>query len=214
LSSKSKFADSPSIFHNKEKTMPEPTESRPGVIGDIVDNFSAVLRLLLPGVLVLGTAFAAHPKWFENVNLYSWTHLAVAAVFAVVAGNILFVFNRYGVLQIIDFILYILKVPGPTKKSSMNYHADLARYVRRSLIAPDIPRSARQHISFRVGGVMLMYTFSELTLAFSISNESGSFFSRHICAAQISGCLIFLVGFWQNIITRRIDNEMTVGDRG
>jgi hypothetical protein len=188
--------------------MTDPNEARTGVVTDVVENFSAVLRLLLPGVLLLGAAYAAHPSWFPSGYLKSWQDLTVCAILAVVAGNTLFVLNRYGLHQFIDFLAYALGIPGPARTSAMRYHADLAKHVQRSLTALDIPRFARQHISFRAGGVLLFYSLAEVALFFSFCPETGSFFDRNFLAMRLCGLILFVAGVWQHLITRRIDAEV------
>ncbi|MGA7991411.1 MAG: hypothetical protein WCC53_08275 [Thermoanaerobaculia bacterium] len=112
--------------------MTDQDTAQPGVVAEVVDNFGAVLRLLLPGVLVLGTAFAAHPSWFPTAFLKSWQDITVGAVLALVVGNTLFVVNRYGIHQFIDFLAYSFKFVGPARTSGMHYHAELARHVQQS----------------------------------------------------------------------------------
>jgi hypothetical protein len=90
----------------------------------------------------------------------------------------------------------------------MRYHADLAKHVQRSLTALDIPRFARQHISFRAGGVLLFYSLAEVALFFSFCPETGSFFDRNFLAMRLCGLILFVAGVWQHLITRRIDAEV------
>src|SRR6266550_8737091 len=136
-----------------------------GLVEEIGKNLGAFFRHLLPGVFILGAAYLAHPLWFQRFNTYSWEHIVLVAIIALAAGNIWFSINRYGVHQLIDYLLYLLDCEGPTKSALWRYGHDLGHYVTKALKA-DMPAIVRQHIAFRASSVLLLYTVAEASLLF------------------------------------------------
>lgn len=83
---------------------PDQTQSPKGLVGDVVANLEALFRHILPGGLIIGAAYAAHPSWFRSADLHSWQGLLVATVVAITVGNAWFVINRFSVHQIVDYL--------------------------------------------------------------------------------------------------------------
>jgi hypothetical protein len=191
------------------ETAPMPADhqdGQSGIIGDVNRSLFAVFRHLLPGVYIVGAAFAAHPSWFASVEPKAWEHIAIAATVALAAGNIWFSVNRYGVHQFIDYLLYLANSPGPVPSSrKRRYLHDLGEYVALSMNAPGLPPLARQHVAFRASAVLLLYTVAEVGLLFAGWHEPGTVFSAYQKPILGASLLVFVVGLWQNVITRRID---------
>lgn len=176
-----------------------------GILGDVSRNLGAFFRHLLPGVFIIGAAYVGHPAWFNGIDTKSWQHIALGATIALASGNIWFALNRYGIHQVIDYLVYLSRSQGPARESNSRYVDDLGLYVSRSLYAANVPESARQHIAFRASSVLLIYTIAEVGFLFAIWHENGTFFQQYSDAVIVCSVAIFLVGVWQNIITRRID---------
>src|SRR5260370_32067837 len=96
-------------------------DSAPGWVESISNNLGAIFRHILPGIVIMGTAYVAHPAWFPPpwstwiVDLGSWQHLLVSSVVGLVVGNTWFAINRYVVHQLADYVLYVFKCKGPAR---------------------------------------------------------------------------------------------------
>jgi hypothetical protein len=155
----------------------------------------------------LFAANAAYPSWFEGVDPVSWEKVAILAAVAFAVGNIWFAFNRYGVHQFIDYLLYLLKSPSPSPSTDQfRYLDDLGRYVAESLYRADTPRRASSHVALRASAIFLLYTVAEAGVLFTVYHEPNTVFSRHPLLIIAASAGLFVVAFWQNIITRRIDH--------
>ena len=186
--------------------MSDPDRPEGGVLGDVSRNLGSFFRHLLPGVLIVGATAVAYPSWFENVDTKSWEHIAVMAVVALAAGNIWFALIRYGVHQVIDYLIYLAKSQAPAPTSTrLGYLDDLGRYVARSASDSDISSRAREHVRFRASSVLLLYTVAEVGLIFACWHAPCSLFAEHPIKIAIASLLVFAFGVCQNIITRRID---------
>jgi hypothetical protein len=195
--------------------MADPERRESGVLGDVSRNLGAFFRHLLPGVFIVGAAYIAHPSWFVGVDTKSWEHIAIAGVVALASGNIWFSVNRYGIHQVIDYLVYLAKSGGPAPTSSrLQYLDDLGTYVAKSLSASGISERARQHVAFRASSVLLLYTIAEVGILFTVWHEPATFFARHPIAVTVASVLTFNVGVWQNIITRRIDYHVVRSHEG
>jgi hypothetical protein len=172
---------------------------------EIGENIGRIVRYILPGVVILSGAWAAHPSWFAEVRLDEPWHLITLAVIAIVAGNTWYAFHRYGFHQIIDFVFYALRREGPVpSKKITGFPDDLPRYVVRSFGKSD---ALRQHVALRASSMHLMYIASEVSILFNINAESGSLFERHGRFMLIAGIIGLILTLWQNLITRRIDYQ-------
>jgi hypothetical protein len=138
---------------------PEPQNNS---VQSVLNNLGAVFRHLVPGVLIMGAVYVARRAWFPAGTFDSWQHLTVVGVIALAVGNIWFVLNRYAFHQLVDWILYLCRVPGPPR-SGGGYRRGLGTYVTNSLYWP-IPDRARQHVTFRASAVLLMYTVGLFTV--------------------------------------------------
>jgi hypothetical protein len=155
---------------------------------------------------VVGGARLAYPEAFCAVHLKSWQHLIVLGVVTVTVGNALFALNRYGLHQLVEYILYLLKVEGPIPKAGRFHHTnDLAEHVVTSFQTGDFPKGIRQHIAFRISTVLLLLTLGEIALAFSWCHSKCSILNTHEVALQILGVAALVAYAGQLWLTRRID---------
>ena len=191
--------------------MSQGTDNIGGTLRDIGENLGSIFRFLLPGVLIIGATYVAYPTKISWPKLTGPWELVAVGVVALAVGNTWFVFNRYGVHQSIDWLLYRLGSDGPSKQNAMlagsnNYIDALGRYIRDSSLISDKMKALKHHVSFRASSVLLMYTVGELAIVFSFMNEgSGNFFYDNAWLIRIFGLMAFIVGIWQHVITRRID---------
>jgi hypothetical protein len=191
--------------------MSQDSDNIGGTLRDIGENLGSIFRFLLPGVLIIGATYSAYPTKISWPKLSDPWEILVLGIVALAAGNTWFVFNRYGVHQIVDWLLYRLGSDGPAKQNAMlagsrNYIDVLGRFVRDSSLILDEMKALRHHVGFRASSVLLMYIVGELAIVFSFLNEGpGNFLYENAWPIRIVGLLALSVGFWQNVITRRID---------
>lgn len=177
-----------------------------GLLNEIIQHLGEIFRHMLPGVLVVAGTRLAYPDWFNSVDLKSWQHLFVLGVITTALGNTWFAFNRYGLHQLIDYFLYLIKSNGPARSNTkFAYLDDLGRYTYKSLHTQDASSRARQHVAFRASTVLLALTVGELLVAFGHYHANNSPFLGHQCKMIAGGALALAVGIWQMVITRRID---------
>jgi hypothetical protein len=177
-----------------------------GLLTEITQHLGGIFRHMLPGILVIAGARLAYPDWFHGVDLMSWQHLFVLGAISIAVGNTWFALNRYGVHQLVDYVLYMFKSNGPARgNTKFAYLDDLGRYTYKSLHTPDTSMRARQHVAFRASTVLLALTVGEVLLAFSLFHASNSPFAGHERKMLMGGVLALAVGVWQMAITRRID---------
>jgi hypothetical protein len=182
-------------------------ESKPeGLLTEITQHLGGIFRHMLPGILVVAGARLAYPDWFHDVDLKSWQQMFVLAAISVAVGNTWFALNRYGLHQLVDYALYLIKSKGAARGvTRFAYLDDLGRYTYRSLHTPDADARARQHVAFRASTVLLALTVGEGQLGFDVFHASNSLFGGHRVGMIVGGVLALAVGIWQMVITRRID---------
>ncbi len=191
--------------------MSQGTDNISGILRDVGENLGSIFRFLLPGVLIIGATYTAYPTRISWPKLTGPWELLGVGIVALAVGNTWFVFNRYGIHQSIDWFLYRLGSDGPAKQNAMltgshNYIDALGRFVRDSSLISDEMKALRHHVGFRASSVLLMYTVGELAIVFSLLNEGpGNFLYDNAWPIRIGGLIALSVGFWQNVITRRID---------
>ncbi|HCC78672.1 MAG: hypothetical protein A2X25_10165 [Chloroflexi bacterium GWB2_49_20] len=187
-------------------------DSISGLLRDVGENLGSIFRYFFPGVLIVGAAYLAYPSidiWKEIKLDNPWHFLALGIV-TVVIGNTWFVFNRFGIHQLIDYILYLFNFDGPARNNPIldtrSYVKSLGRFIVESNMISNEMKSVRKHVGFRASSILLMYTFGELAVLFSIKNAgAGTFFFEHTCFTIFIGVIAIMIGIWQNIITRSID---------
>jgi hypothetical protein len=177
-----------------------------GLISDISEHLGAIFRHMLPGVLVVGGATLAYPQLRECVDVSSWQRVLLLTIITITVGNAWFALNRYGIHQAVDYFLYLIRSDGPARgKESGNYLTDLGKFTADSLHTPYTSKRARQHIGFRASTVLLLLTLGELALLFTQFHAEKSPLKDHLCALYSVGLFSLVCGFWQMVITRRID---------
>ena len=186
--------------------VPQDGKSDAGVVQSITNNLGVFFRHLFPGIVIVGSAYVAHGPWFCAFDYRSWAHLSIVAIIALASGNVWYAINRYGVHQLVDYLMYLAGIKGPSPvRSRFHYCDDLGKYVADSLCVSEIPERARQHVAFRAGSVLFLYTIAEIGILFSLWHEPRTFFAEHRCLVISGSLTIFLVGVWQDCITRHID---------
>lgn len=178
-----------------------------GVLVDITRHLAGIFRHMLPGVLLVSGAAVAYPDWFANLDLKSWSHLALLTVISVAAGNTWFAFNRYGFHQFVDYILWCFGSKSPAKTSeSVSYIDDIGLYAQKSLHTPESSARAREHVAFRASTVLLILTVGEICCVFSFFHAKNSIFEGRGILLFFLGAFALLIGGYQMAITRRIDH--------
>jgi hypothetical protein len=74
------------------------------LVKQIKQELESIFRHMLPGIAILIAASLAHPHWLDSYDFGNVWHLAVLAAIAVAAGNIWYVFHRFSVHQLIDYL--------------------------------------------------------------------------------------------------------------
>src|ERR1035438_1614113 len=128
------------------------------VIKQIGDEVGRIFRHMLPGILVVGAAKAAHPSWFEGLHLDEPWQLAVLAAIAVLAGNTWYVLHRFIVHQLIDLIFC------PKRKSYANW---LAQHVDKSLRFPNYAADLSEFVRTRSAQVIYLFIVAEVGFVFT-----------------------------------------------
>jgi hypothetical protein len=188
--------------------MPNNQSESGGWLTEITEHLSGIFRHMLPGILVVAGARLAYPDWFCDVDLASWQHLLVLGAISVAVGNTWFALNRYGLHQAVDYFLYLIKSNGPARRNTLfafTYLDDLGQYTHKSLHTLDTSERAMEHVKFRASTVLLALTVGELLCFFKFYHAPNSPFEGHPRRMLIGGAVALAVGFWQMVITRRID---------
>ena len=101
---------------------------------EIAHHLGEIFRHMLPGILMVAGARIAYPDWFDWVDLKSWQHLFVLGAISIAVGNTWFSLNRYGLHQLVDYFLYLIKSDGPARgDTNFTYLDDLGQYTYKSL---------------------------------------------------------------------------------
>lgn len=186
------------------------TQNTATVMRGIIEELGSIFRHVLPGTLVVGGAYLAYPEWFVKFNVGSWQHLGVLGVITLVLGNLLYTMNRYVVHQVIDLLLWLLRLPGPARHSkSKSYVDDVGRYVPLAFRAAGRPGPLGRHVQFRSAATLLLLNVAELLVVFARCHAPESKLACHGGAMVFGAVLALMAGGWQMIITRRIDYYVT-----
>jgi hypothetical protein len=182
------------------------TDRNPSAVGEAVKHIGAAFRHLVPGALILLAVVESQPSWLSWVDLNSPRHLIVLAVVAITVGNAWYVLNRYVFHQAIDAVMYALKWPGPARVDKPHYHGDLAKWVHDAFDgAPASAQAGRVHVATRAASVLLIYTVGQLLVLMAWCSDPSAPAAHHETAFTIIGVAVLACGWWQNVITRRID---------
>lgn len=196
-------------YHRMEQKMLQSTDN---MVKDIGKNIGQIFRYILPGVVVLSSAAIARPHSFKW--LIDWIekgdpwHLVILGIIATVVGNVWLVFHRYVVHQLIDLVMYLIGLKGPSAGKRWTwgqYEDDLAKYVVQSHKIPQ-EDSIRQHVNLRASSMHLMYITVEVGFIFPLLAEQGSFFYIYGPQIWLLSTIGLVATLWQDVITRRIDS--------
>lgn len=160
------------------------------------DEVERIFRHMLPGVLVVGAAKAAHPRWFVGLDLAEPWHLAVLAAIAALAGNTWYVLHRFSVHQAIDWLLC------PERKT---YASWLAQHVDKSHRFLAYAADLGKYVGTRSAQVIFLFILAEVGFAFTWGAATGTFFARYAGLLRIVAALVFLVAVAQYYLTHGID---------
>jgi hypothetical protein len=97
----------------------------------------------------------------QRLDFKSWQHLVLGAVIALTIGNVWYSVNRYCIHQILDYVAYLLKNPGPVG-NRWEYLNDIGKYTAKSLKTINRSGIAGEHIALRSASVLLLYTIAEV----------------------------------------------------
>ncbi len=183
--------------------MTEPDMSEPSqTIRAIGDQLSRVFRHLLPGIVIVGGAAAAHPSWFLKIDPSEPWHLLVLSAITVGVGNCWYVLHRYSLHQLLDFVLYSVR-----SDKRLGYIEWLADFLHKSFLFKAKEPEFWKHIHFRSSQVILMFIIAEVMLVFALSNEPGSFLAQNVCGALTMGSVVFVAACFQYWISNTLDTK-------
>jgi len=102
------------------------------VVRTVRESVSTVFRHIFPGVLIILLGSFSIPSYFAQLETDNTASIIVLGAIAMVIGNVWYVFHRYAILQIVDFIAYASKWKGePARKDKWNYRGDLGVHVSK-----------------------------------------------------------------------------------
>ncbi len=182
-------------------------------MADILDKAAEGLRVLfrhmLPGILIFMAAGASHPAWFlawfkenEFLNVSQTGHLIVLAAVALVVGNTWYVCHRYTIHQLLD---YGMTAVGKRRWTPSAYSAWLAEHIDKSCRFPDYAKGVHDHIAFKASQVLYLYIVAEVSVAFTISPQTGSLFDSYSFVLRPLGVALFLFAVIQQWLLWRVD---------
>jgi hypothetical protein len=166
------------------------------IVKQIGNQLGRIFRHMLPGVLVVGAAKAAHPRWFAGLDLGEPWHVAVLAAIAVLAGNTWYVLHRFTVHQAIDWLLC------PQRKT---YASWLAQHVDKSHLFPEYAADVGEYVRTRSAQVIFLFIVAEVGFAFTWCAATGTFFARYTGLLRIVAVLVFLLAVAQYYLSHAID---------
>lgn len=145
-----------------------------GIIKEVKRELESIFRHMLPGIAVLIAASLAHPHWLDPYDFGNVWHLAVLGAIAVVAGNIWYVFHRFSLHQLIDYLTY-----AAVNRRLRGYFVWLATHIRESFSVPKDSQPLKDHIHLRSAQIIFLFVCSEIAIAFTFHAERGTIFRDH-----------------------------------
>ena len=174
------------------------------------ESVSTVFRHILPGILILMVCTLAKPAWFPPFDLQDSSSLLILGAIAMVIGNAWYVFHRYCVLQIVDWLAYYGRFQGqPVRGKENQYRVDLAKHVGRYFSSLPKMSPMGKHIRDRFSSFNFMFMISEVFLFFTVIADPATFLYTHRPQAYIFGALGLVSAFWQYLLVRVIDKEFS-----
>jgi hypothetical protein len=174
-------------------------------VKQISDALERVFRHLLPGVCLLIAAQLSHPSWLRRVDYGQSQQLLLLAIIAVCAGNIWYIFHRYSVHQIIDFLMYkCTKKTGKIKNG--NYPEWLIAHISSSFSRPEC-----KGVELRAAQVIFMFIVCEIAFISARYHEQSSWFGQiGKCNfwIEVSAVVFFLFAIFQYYVLFNVDREI------
>ncbi|WKZ38331.1 MAG: hypothetical protein QY332_10355 [Anaerolineales bacterium] len=176
--------------------------------GSVRESLSTVFRHILPGVIILAVSSLSIPDWLKYIDITNTISTIVLAVIALAVGNAWYVFHRYFVLQVVDYLFYLAGAKGqPRKEARSDYRGDLAKHVSKFFLTLPEQIAMGRHIRDRFSSFNFMYVVSEAFIIFAFLADDLTFLGEHKTTAIIGGVLGFLAATWQYSIVRLIDEK-------
>jgi len=192
------------------------------LLGAILGQVGEMFRHLLPGVLVVGAAAAAHPKWFETVNWSNPWHLVALAAIAVTAGNTWYVFHRYISDQGLDRVWYMLRRDNTLsdggwrrrlfRKATLGYLRWISRFVQEGHAVMNHRPEMKRYVRLWASSVILLFIFSEVTILFARWNDNPSFFHTHPSCLLGVGIMFFALSILLQCLLTHLDIRIVRGE--
>jgi hypothetical protein len=149
---------------------------------------------MLPGFTILVAAATAHPSKFKVEYLSNSLYLIAFAAVAILVGNTWYVFHRYSLHQLIDWIMY-WRMAHKWK----GYRDWLASHIYDSCHLKAAHNRVQEHTQFRSAQIIFMFITCEVALLFSFGADPCSFFARHPCTVRIvaaTGFTVAIIQYW------------------
>jgi len=162
------------------------------------DRLDALFRYVLPGVVVLGVTYAAHPSWFCWYDPSNSHDIFLLAVLTISGGAVVYCVQRFSVHQGLDYISWRW-----LNKLGKRYRDDLLDAVKKGTGETGIDR----HIALRSSQLILLFIFAEATLVFSFSPEPGSVIYRYRCWALTVAAAVLVFAIWQYTLVNDLDRR-------
>jgi len=166
-------------------------------------DLSSTFRHLIPGIVLLAAAWAAHRSWFDGFDLGKGWHVATLVILAVAAGNVFYVLHRYTLHQLLDIVCYRLRTG-----SVAGYRSWLYDHIFASFIVKKRECDLWQFVHFRSAQVIVMFLVGEVLCLFALWHEPGSVFSHYPTQVGIAGVLLLVVAGLQGWLGNNLDINM------
>jgi hypothetical protein len=171
------------------------------VIQKLLADVGSAFRHVLPGILVLAAAYERKPEWFSSVERDPTSgRLLLLSGVAIALGNLAYAVNRYGVLHILEALLY--RLPTPLPRNYAKFVGDeIKRFYRTDTEAGSVER-VRQLVRFRDAAAVYLLVAGEAGI-FAVCGADGPL--NHIRTPVLViavSCLIS--GLWTYVITRLV----------
>ncbi len=170
-----------------------------GIVTEVADQLSRVFRHLLPGVLILGCAGVAHPRWFPALDFSKPWQLVFLGVVALIVGNTWYVVHRYTVHELMNLAARGLR--GEWR----GYPGWLAEHTYQGNIVPAPARQVREHLWLRSAQVVYLMITAEVAIFFALQPAVGTIVDRYRGWILVGGAILVLFALWQYYLTAVID---------
>jgi hypothetical protein len=171
-------------------------------VKQISDALERIFRHLLPGICLVIAVRLSRPSWLRCVDYSQSQQLLLLGIIAVCAGNIWYIFHRYSVHQLIDWVMYLIST-----KPHWGYHKWLIGHISGSFRGLEC-----KPVEMRAAQVIFMCIVCEIAIISARYHEQYSWFGQighHNRLIVIVVALIFL-GFaiWQHYVLFNVDREV------